>query len=169
MAKIYQVSFYAVDPNDFCLDMDYAVYELAQSTGTIIHQQHIRESKPFEWVDEDPTNFKNCDLKALEARFDHTNDASVHTGDEVVIGGLYRHFKGEIVEVIAVARDTEYGGLSVIYEYKPTHTIWSRPLDMFLSEVDHEKYPDVKQKMRFERIGCAEQHRDRGFSLDHIG
>lgn len=34
--------------------------------------------------------------------------------------------------------------------------VWCRPLDMFLSEVDKEKYPDAKQTMRFERIGKTE-------------
>lgn len=64
-------------------------------------------------------------------------------------GEIYRHFKGDFYVIVDVATHTETGEKLVIYarEYKT----WARPLDMFLEEVDHEKYKNVKQKYRFER------------------
>lgn len=74
-----------------------------------------------------------------------------HLSYGVLVGGYYKHFKGNIIKVLTVARDTEDDSMyRVIYTHEG-HT-WVRPLDMFLSEVDHKKYPDVKQKMRFELI-----------------
>ena len=69
---------------------------------------------------------------------------------EVKAGQKYRHFKGASMEVIAIAKHSETKELLVIYEHLDTNEIWARPIDMFLSEVDHDKYPDVKQKYRFE-------------------
>lgn len=66
------------------------------------------------------------------------------------VGQKYRHFKGTIYEVIAIAKHTETLEDLVIYTHD--NQIWARPYDMFISEVDHEKYPDVKQKNRFEEI-----------------
>ncbi len=64
--------------------------------------------------------------------------------------GKYRHFKGDIVTVICIAKDSETLKELVIYEHK--NQIWARDKEMFLSVVDHNKYPDVLQKYRFEEI-----------------
>ena len=64
--------------------------------------------------------------------------------------GKYRHFKGAIVTVICVAKDSETLKEQVVYEHD--NQIWVRDKEMFLSEVDHKKYPDVLQKYRFEEI-----------------
>jgi len=65
-------------------------------------------------------------------------------------GEKYRHFKGNVYEVIEIALNTETMEEMVVY--KDDKFVWVRPKDMFLSEVDHEKYPEVKQKYRFELI-----------------
>ena len=73
--------------------------------------------------------------------------------DEMV-GRRYRHFKGSIYEVTDIAVHSETEEPMVIYRnWREPSLVWCRPLSMFVSEVDHEKYPDVKQLMRFERIG----------------
>ncbi len=63
---------------------------------------------------------------------------------------IYKHFKGGYMYVIGVGKHTETMEDVVIYTHKGK--IWVRPVDMFLGEVDHEKYPDVKQKYRFEEV-----------------
>lgn len=62
--------------------------------------------------------------------------------------GFYKHFKGGRYYAYSVAEHTETGEKLVIYW--DTKTMYARPLDMFMSEVDREKYPDTKQKYRFE-------------------
>ena len=69
---------------------------------------------------------------------------------EIIVGKTYRHFKGTLHKVIAIAKHTETLEDLVIYNHGDQ--IWARPYDMFASEVDHEKYPDVKQKYRFEEV-----------------
>lgn len=71
---------------------------------------------------------------------------------EVKAGQMYKHFKGTIHKVICIAKHSETGEDMVVYTHEDNNEIWARPIDMFLSEVDHEKYPDVKQKYRFELI-----------------
>lgn len=59
---------------------------------------------------------------------------------------------GDTVKVIAVSQDTEAPGqFYVVYECEDG-AIWCRPYGMFVSEVDHVKYPDVQQKYRFELV-----------------
>lgn len=77
--------------------------------------------------------------------------------------GLYRHFKGGIYIVYDVATHTETDEQLVVYSTCKTdeHRLFVRPIEMFLSPVDREKYPDAKQDMRFEFLGeyqAAEMH-----------
>ncbi len=71
---------------------------------------------------------------------------------ELVIGGRYRHFKGNEYTVEGTARDSETGATLVLYRSKDG-ALWAREEGMFLSEVDREKYPSAAQKYRFEYLG----------------
>ena len=70
---------------------------------------------------------------------------------ELKINGIYKHFKGDYYLVEDIARDSETQQEMVVYRRLYGDCgLWIRPKEMFLSEVDHEKYPNVKQKYRFE-------------------
>ena len=70
---------------------------------------------------------------------------------DVQPGRIYRHFKGDYYLVEALARDSETNEPCVIYrKLYGDGGLWVRPLDMFLSPVDREKYPDAGQTYRFE-------------------
>ena len=65
-------------------------------------------------------------------------------------GQKYKHFKGDIITVLELAKDSETLEDLVVYEHN--NQIWVRSLNMFLSKVDKNKYPNIKQIYRFEEI-----------------
>lgn len=72
---------------------------------------------------------------------------------EVKTGQKYRHFKGKEYKVLHIANHSETKEKLVVYQrLYDDESIWVRPYDMFISKVDRDKYPDVKQEYRFELI-----------------
>ena len=70
---------------------------------------------------------------------------------DIKIHGIYRHFKGNYYLVEEIVKNSETLEDMVVYrKLSEDGSCWVRPLNDFLEEVDHDKYPKVKQKYRFE-------------------
>lgn len=75
---------------------------------------------------------------------------------EIKLGQVYRHFKGNYYVVLDVVNDSETNNSDnpdkvVIYQALYGDRLkWARKYEEFMSKVDHKKYPEVKQKYRFE-------------------
>lgn len=72
--------------------------------------------------------------------------------NKLVIGGVYKHFKGNLYKVCDVVTHSETKESMVYYKSVADGKAYVRPYDMFVSEVDREKYPEVAQQFRFEFV-----------------
>jgi hypothetical protein len=84
-------------------------------------------------------------------------------------GEKYLHFKNKLYQVITVAQHSETMERYVVYQalYGDFKT-YIRPYDMFISEVDHEKYPDVTQTYRFQYVECLGSNTDDTHKKDEL-
>lgn len=153
MAKIFRISGYLVSNRENISLED--IYDDINNVGYAENWQqlHIEQSEDFDLDGED---VPNCDLALLTRHFKKDNISTEFDRPLPKKGEKYRHFKlGKTVTVIGISRHTETEELAVVYEYEGT--IWSRPLEMFMSEVDKEKYPNTTQKYRFEKVESEEK------------
>ena len=133
---------------------EYQVGDIFQITGTWYGGVHIVGKSGIP-VSLDREEYMELDTEP-EAEEEETVRRDIREGD------LVQHFKREWVsehtaeylyKVLAFAQHTETGEKLVIYQAMyPPFKICARPYGMFMSEVDREKYPEVKQKYRFEKI-----------------
>ena len=152
-AKIFRVSAYIVDIEEYQQSLPEAdcMHNLLFEGWTFnIHQAHVEESEVIDVTDNDPIMKDNCDMAHLEKHFKRADKSDL--AKDVVIGGTYKHFKeGKLVKVIAISRHSERPNeVTVVYECK--NGVFNRPIEMFLSDVDREKYPDAVQQKRFELV-----------------
>ena len=74
------------------------------------------------------------------------------------IKGIYKHFKNNYYILEDVAENSETGVKYAVYrQLYGDNKLYIRPLDMFLSKVDREKYPNVKQEYRFEYVSIPKK------------
>ena len=142
--------------------MEYEVGDICKVTGTWYGGVHIngRSGIPVS-LDKEEYMELNTEPEINETEESENRNADTPKRD-IQVGNIVQHFKREWVspetseylyKILAVAHHTENGEKLVIYQalYAP-FKICARPYDMFMSEVDREKYPDIRQKYRFEKV-----------------
>ena len=142
--------------------MEYEVGDIFEIAGTWYGGVHIngRSGIPVS-LDKEEYMELNTEPEPEEADSTENGNISETPEHDIQVGDIVQHFKREWVsadtseylyKVLAVAHHTENGEKLMIYQalYAP-FKICARSYDMFMSEVDREKYPDIKQKYRFEK------------------
>ena len=142
---------------------EYEIGDVFETTGTWYGGVHI-EGKSGVPVSLDREEYE--DLDAPERMEKKKNAGTSSLKRDIRTGDIVKHFKREwepqestkyLYKVLAVAEHTETGEMLVVYQalYAP-FKICARPYEMFMGEVDREKYPHVKQCYRFERLETEE-------------
>lgn len=142
---------------------EYEIGDVFETTGTWYGGVHI-EGKSGVPVSLDREEYEDLDVAETAEKKKNAGAASLKR--DIRTGDIVKHFKREwepqestkyLYKVLAVAEHTETGEMLVVYQalYAP-FKICARPYEMFMGEVDREKYPQVKQRYRFERLETEE-------------
>lgn len=75
-----------------------------------------------------------------------------HNNRTFYVGQQFKHFKGKIYKIVAFCTNAETQETLVIYRKYGHQEIYARSLTSFASEVNHEKYPNIRQHWRFEPL-----------------
>ena len=137
---------------------EYDLGDIFEITGTWYGGVHI-EGKSGVPVSLDKDEYMELDTEPQEQQNPAVGEVPER---DILVGDIVQHFKREWVssetseylyKVLAFAQHTETGEKLVVYQgMYPPIKICARPYDMFMSEVDREKYPKIRQKYRFEKI-----------------
>lgn len=137
---------------------EYDLGDIFEITGTWYGGVHI-EGKSGVPVSLDKDEYMELDTEPQEQKNPAAGDVPER---DILVGDIVQHFKREWVssetseylyKVLAFAQHTETGEKLAVYQgMYPPFKICARPYDMFMSEVDREKYPKIRQKYRFEKI-----------------
>lgn len=133
---------------------EYQIGDIFEITGTWYGGVHIVGKSGI------PVSLDKEEYMELDTEPEGEMEAEIER--DIRAGDIVRHFKREWVsaetseylyKVLAFAQHTETGERLVIYQglYAP-FKICARPYGMFMSEVDRQKYPEIRQKYRFERV-----------------
>lgn len=73
---------------------------------------------------------------------------------EIKKGQIYRHFKGDLMKIVGIAKHSEDLSELILYVHvkEENPTIWARPIDMWNEKIDKQKYPNATQEYRFELV-----------------
>ena len=134
---------------------DYDIGDIFEVTGTWYGGVHVEGKSGV------PVSLDKEECVELDTEPEPPAEESEIERD-ICVGDIVQHFKREWVsaetseylyKVLAFAQHTETGEKLVIYQalYSP-FKVCARPYAMFMSEVDREKYPDIKQQYRFEKV-----------------
>lgn len=148
---IYKISGYLVDFVGGG-DSDTVMQDICE--GLFMSPRHLHIVEKDLNVDDVKIRNDHCDLAECEKYFKGNDGWStdIKRSANIRPGQKYKHFKGKIIEIVCVSQDTEMPGQFVVVYKDKDGYLWHRPLGMFLSEVDHVKYPEIKQKWRFEEV-----------------
>lgn len=137
---------------------EYDLGDIFEITGTWYGGVHI-EGKSGVPVSLDKDEYMELDTEPEEPKDSAADNVSER---DILVGDIVQHFKREWVspetseylyKVLAFAQHTETGEKLVIYQAMyPPFKICARPYDMFMSEVDRKKYPEIRQNYRFEKL-----------------